>query len=124
MDSLMAHLKADFNAFQLATGLAGLVILYPISLVIYRLTFDQLAKFPGPKIAAVTFWYEFYYDWWYEGHYVFEIEKMHMKYGLFLLSLLRCRMLTDPRRSHCAGQSQRIIDSRSGCLQRDLCHGE
>lgn len=81
MDVLTGHLKADFNALRLAASLAALAILYPIGLFIYRLTFDPLAKFPGPKIAAVTSWYEFYYDWWCEGQYIFEIEKMHKKYG-------------------------------------------
>ncbi|KAL2051590.1 hypothetical protein ABVK25_008252 [Lepraria finkii] len=81
MDFLTGHLKADFNALRLAASLAALAILYPIGLSIYRLTFDPLAKFPGPKIAAVTSWYEFYYDWWCEGQYIFEIEKMHKIYG-------------------------------------------
>ncbi|KAI1410009.1 cytochrome P450 [Hypoxylon sp. FL1857] len=55
--------------------------IYFVSLVIYRLYFSPLAKFPGPKIAAATGWYEFYYQCWLNGKYIFEIEKMHKKYG-------------------------------------------
>lgn len=52
-----------------------------ILVVVRRLFFSPLARFPGPKIAAATSWYEFYYQYWCNGQYVFEIEKMHKKYG-------------------------------------------
>ena len=81
MESLRNHLTTNLDASRLAAGLAILALSYSIGLFVYRLTLDPLAKFPGPKIAAMTSWYEFYYDWWCEGHYVFEIEKMHQKYG-------------------------------------------
>ena len=83
MDSLVNRLNIDFSLLRLTASLAALLILYYSALFIYRLTFHPLAKFPGPKIAAVSFWYEFYYDWWCQGQYVFEIEKMHKKYGMF-----------------------------------------
>lgn len=81
MESLVDRLKINLNASYLTAGLATLALSYTIGLFIYRLTFDPLAKFPGPKIAAMTSWYEFYYDWWYDGRYLFEIEKMHQEYG-------------------------------------------
>lgn len=58
-----------------------LYVLYSIGLLVYNLFFSPLAKFPGPKIAAATHWYEFYYDFWLNGKYIYEIEKMHQKYG-------------------------------------------
>ena len=82
MDFLTAHLRIDFDTSRLVASVAALAVLYPVGLSVYRLTFDPLAEFPGPKIAAATFWYEFYYDWWCEGQYIFEIEKMHKRYGL------------------------------------------
>ena len=65
------------------TAIIALTILaHGLLLALYRLTISKLSGFPGPKIAAVTYWYEFYYEWWCGGKYIFEIEKMHQKYGL------------------------------------------
>ncbi|KAF2203658.1 cytochrome P450 [Delitschia confertaspora ATCC 74209] len=70
---------------SITTVAIGLLVLYyicnSIYLVIWRLWFSPLAKFPGPKLAAATFWYEFYYDYWKNGKYIFEIERQHKKYG-------------------------------------------
>ncbi|GAP91441.1 putative cytochrome P450 [Rosellinia necatrix] len=54
---------------------------YAVCLVVYRLYFHPLAGFPGPKLAAATGWYEFYFQCWLEGQYIFEIERMVEKYG-------------------------------------------
>ncbi|KAL1595330.1 hypothetical protein SLS60_010021 [Paraconiothyrium brasiliense] len=56
-------------------------IFYAVGLLVYRLKFAPLAGFPGPKLAAITGWYEFYYDWWLGGKYLFHIEKLHQEYG-------------------------------------------
>jgi hypothetical protein len=49
--------------------------------VYWRLYLSPVAKFPGRKLAAATFWYEFYYDVVKGGVYVYEIEKMHKEFG-------------------------------------------
>jgi hypothetical protein len=49
---------------------------------VYSIYFGPLAKFPGPKLAAATLWYECYYDVVLEGQYTFKIKELHQKYGM------------------------------------------
>ncbi|KIV81137.1 hypothetical protein PV11_08581 [Exophiala sideris] len=60
---------------------AGLVVAYFVTISCYRLLFSPLAKFPGPKLAALTLWYEFWYDVVKRGQYLFKIKEMHDRYG-------------------------------------------
>ena len=61
-------------------------IIYVVSLYVYRAYFDSLSHIPGPKLAAATLWYEFYFDVVKMGRFTWEIKKMHEKYGKFLTS--------------------------------------
>jgi hypothetical protein len=54
---------------------------YQICKLLYRITLHPLARFPGPKFAAATHMYEFYYDAIKGGSYIHEISKMHDVYG-------------------------------------------
>lgn len=54
---------------------------YCIAVAVYRIWFHPLSKFPGPKLAACSLWYEFYYDVFLEGKWMFKIKEMHDKYG-------------------------------------------
>lgn len=65
----------------LALGLVALFVLYGISLVLCRLYLSPLSRFPGPNLAAATYWYEFYYDVWLRGQYTFKIIELHKQYG-------------------------------------------
>ncbi|KAF7919254.1 hypothetical protein EAE99_008556 [Botrytis elliptica] len=56
-------------------------LVYQVTLVVYRLYFSPLAKFPGPKLAAASLWYEFYYDVWRDGKFTFKIRELHKVYG-------------------------------------------
>jgi len=57
------------------------MVMYIAGGVTYRLYFSPLSKFPGPKLAAATLWYEFYYDVIRKGRYTFKIMELHGKYG-------------------------------------------
>ena len=59
-------------------------------MVVDRLYLSPLAKFPGPKLAALTFWYEFYFDVIQRGRYTWEIGQMHDKYGQSNCAFLQC----------------------------------
>ena len=65
-----------------------ILLSYFSGLAIYRLYLHPLSQFPGPKLAAVTRWYEGYYDVVQNGQYTFKIRDMHKKYGNYLISLL------------------------------------
>ena len=63
----------------------SLVPLYFIALAIYRLYFHPLSKIPGPKLAALTDYWELYQDFFREetGHLFIELDSLHDRYGLY-----------------------------------------
>ena len=67
---------------MMAEILAILLVFYIFGLYIYRMFFDSLSHIPGPKLAAASLWYEFYYDVVLKGQYTFEIGRMHEQYGM------------------------------------------
>lgn len=60
---------------------AGAVAAYYATLVFYRLFLHPLARFPGPKLAAISRWYEGYYDVVQGGQYTPKIAELHREYG-------------------------------------------
>ncbi|KAK3403125.1 cytochrome P450 [Sordaria brevicollis] len=74
-------LLADLLPVVTWSHVAAVAAIFYVSRILYRLTFHPLAKFPGPKLAAITTWYEFYYDVIQEGQYTFKIGELHKQYG-------------------------------------------
>lgn len=97
----------NLQALPLLAALTAFFVVYLISVAIHRLYFHPLAKFPGPKLAALTGWYETYFDVLAGiGLYIWEIEKMHEKYGTCHMSLNRpTDFLTSPHRANRSYQS-------------------
>jgi hypothetical protein len=60
---------------------------YIIAVFTYRIWFSPLSHIPGPRLAAATRWYEFYFDAVKIGKYYLEIERMHRIYGTYLFSV-------------------------------------
>ena len=79
---LLDNLPSGISIY-LTIGLIGFLTIYACIIGIYRLCFSPLAGFPGPKLAAATGWYEFYFDVVKRGKYIYEIEKMHRQYGIW-----------------------------------------
>lgn len=61
---------------------------YFVGLGVYRLTLHPLARFPGPKLAAFTYWYETYYEVLKSpgGQFLFQYHRLHDEYGECILS--------------------------------------
>ena len=78
---LLELLAANWTTILL--GIPAVFLLYGILLAVYRLVFSPLARFPGPKIAAATGWYELYHDVVKPGQYFYRINEFHDKYGMF-----------------------------------------
>ena len=86
--NLLHEALPSHKIFALLTALAvGAFILSGGALAIYRLYFSPLAVIPGPKLAALTQYYEAYYDLISGGggNFTHQIKKMHDLYGMFLM---------------------------------------
>ncbi|PGG99851.1 hypothetical protein AJ79_08403 [Helicocarpus griseus UAMH5409] len=68
-------------ASELFIATCAFCFVYVAGGLIYRLYISPLSKFPGPKLAAATLWYEFYYDAVLKGQYTFKIQELHKRYG-------------------------------------------
>jgi hypothetical protein len=66
---------------QAIEAIAALLSLLTVVGALRRLYFHPLAHIPGPKLAALTWWYEFYYDVVQQGRYIFKIQELHRQYG-------------------------------------------
>jgi hypothetical protein len=73
--------------FVLLSALAAILFaVYAIILAVYRLYLSPIAKIPGPKLAALTQYYETYYELISGGggNFTRRIQKMHKDYGMLL----------------------------------------
>jgi len=56
-------------------------VLYTAQLAFRRLYLSPISHIPGPRLAALTQYYESYYDIILGGQYTFKIIELHRKYG-------------------------------------------
>ena len=85
------EMASVYNQFcLLATPVVSVLglLAFLATLTFYRLFLHPLANVPGPKIAAATAWYEFYWDCPQKGRFFTKITEMHKKYGMHLRAVL------------------------------------
>ena len=74
-----------FETGQLLSFAVVTILSYAASFSVYRLFLHPLSHLPGPKLAHVTYLYEWYYDLYLRGQYTFKLRELHKKYGLLLI---------------------------------------
>ena len=90
-----------FMNSSLLTPLVFILLIYLTSLSVYRLLLHPLANFPGPKLAALTRYYEAYYDYVQNGQYTFIIAELHNEYGTLASFIsLECALTPTSRSNH------------------------
>lgn len=104
----------------LALG-ATLVACLAVVGAIYRLYLSPLADVPGPRLAALTYFYEFYYDLVVGARFPWQLEKLHCQYGAVLQSDLRSGHQADKGTliqapSFASPQTRSISMTQNSCL--------
>jgi hypothetical protein len=61
--------------------LSPVLAIYLAVLALYRLYWSPIAHSPGPRLGALTGWYETFSDVVHGGQFTFQIEKIHQQYG-------------------------------------------
>ncbi|KAI0537731.1 cytochrome P450 [Xylaria digitata] len=64
-----------------AYSLLACLFVYWTCSAVYKVYFSPLSHIPGPKLAALTYLYEAYYDVWLGGKYFLRVAEMHKQYG-------------------------------------------
>lgn len=80
METLLFSLNASVSFIPFT--LVALLVYLSIR-TIYRIHFHPLSHIPGPKLAAATYFYEYYFDLVKSpgGQYIYEVDHLHAKYG-------------------------------------------
>jgi hypothetical protein len=117
----------NFDELSTRHGLLAFAIgylLYCAGVVIHRLYFSKYAAFPGPKLAAITYWYMFYYDVIAgSGQYIYKIKELHDEYSQCNIVYLVTLNLPELRQSYHSDQSSRTSCARPGFLRCTVCRG-
>ncbi|MCJ1281497.1 hypothetical protein MMC26_000817 [Xylographa opegraphella] len=79
--SIVENLLSKLSFVIFAACILGILVMNTIVTVIHRLYFHPLAKVPGPKIAAATRGYEFWYQGLQHTKFPAKIKELHKQYG-------------------------------------------
>ena len=85
---LVGDFLARAGSGRLLAGFVAGAFLYLALGWLYNVTLHPLRGFPGPKLAAASHLYEFYYDVLLGGRFMWAIQRMHEKYGVYDVAFL------------------------------------
>ena len=71
----------DHNLLAILGIVVAILVAYLLLNAAYNLFVHPLRNFPGPKLAAIGPFYEFYYDVVKDGMFLWEMERLHQEYG-------------------------------------------
>ncbi|KAJ4382010.1 hypothetical protein N0V86_002336 [Didymella sp. IMI 355093] len=74
-------ISSQLSAIEAVGVFVCIYLAYGVLLALYRIYLHPLSKYPGPRLAAATRWYEFYFDVIKRGRFAWEIKRMHEVYG-------------------------------------------
>lgn len=83
--SLSSLLMPPLALFSLQ-NIALILLAASALIVVKRLFFHPLASYPGPKLAAASWWYMTYYEVFKDGAFVDHLETLHEIYGAIISS--------------------------------------
>jgi len=76
----MLDIPIHLSSWEMFTSALLVNLIYLITLPKGRSYFHPLSKFPSPRLAAISRWYEFYYDVIKDGTIVQLFLELHKKY--------------------------------------------
>ena len=79
--SAMDSIIPVFSASGYILGFLGILIVHRIFVVLYRVFFHPLSRFPGPALAASTTLYRAYYQVYRDGDHLAQATRLHETYG-------------------------------------------
>ena len=61
----------------------GCFLVWYVGRLVYNIHLHPLSRFPGPKLAAASRWYEGYFDnlVGQGGQFMYEVDRIHQRYG-------------------------------------------
>ncbi|KAL3424986.1 hypothetical protein PVAG01_04267 [Phlyctema vagabunda] len=75
------RLLFEYSLTQVAFAGSVIFIAYALTIAVYRIFLSPISHIPGPKLAALTYWYECYHDVIHRGQFVFHMQTLHKRYG-------------------------------------------
>ena len=78
------NLNMSLEFLSILQFVFSLALIWISTVIVYRLYFHPLSRFPGPKLAIATYLYEWYYDLYLGGQYTFKLRDLHRVYGEYM----------------------------------------